>query len=148
MLDECHDTSYYQSEPPFYNAVSCAQEYARISSAVCILGSATPGIVQRYQAEVGRSIPLKLTQRLGAGEGGGPAQSLDLPPVQVVDMREELKAGNRGILSRELHQALETVLEQGEQAILFMNRRGNATYVFCRNCGYGMKCPRCDTPLT
>ena len=148
VLDECHDTSYYQAEPPFYNAVSCAQEYARISSAVCILGSATPAIVQRYQAEVGRSIPLKLTQRLGAGEAGGPAQSLDLPPVHVVDMREELKAGNRGILSRELHQALEAVLEQGEQAILFMNRRGNATYVFCRNCGYGMKCPRCDTPLT
>ena len=67
VLDECHDTSYYQAEPPFYNAVSCAQEYPRISSAVCILGSATPAIVQRYQAEVGRSIPLKLTQRLGAG---------------------------------------------------------------------------------
>ena len=148
MLDECHDASYYQSEPPFYSATTAAEEYARICGAVCILGSATPGITQRYQAEVGKSVRLQLTQRVGADTDGGAAQSLDLPPVHIVDMREELKAGNRGILSRELQEALGTALDQGEQAILFMNRRGTATYVFCRICGYGMKCPRCDTPLT
>jgi primosomal protein N' (replication factor Y) (superfamily II helicase) len=90
---------------------------------------------------------LQLTQRVGPEAGGG-AQNLEMPPVQVVDMREELKAGNRGILSGELHEALEHVLHEGEQAILFMNRRGSATYVFCRTCGFAMKCPRCDTPLT
>jgi primosomal protein N' (replication factor Y) len=71
-----------------------------------------------------------------------------MPPVQIVDMREELKAGNRSIFSRELRDAVAQVLEAGQQAILFLNRRGSATYVFCRNCGYTLKCPRCDLALT
>jgi primosomal protein N' (replication factor Y) len=148
VVDECHDASYYQSDPPFYNATGAALTYAEISGALCILGSATPSVVQRYQAEVGRSIRLQLTQRVGPDPAGGPAQELDMPPVRIVDMREELKAGNRSILSRALHDALELTLERGEQAILFMNRRGSATYVFCRTCGFPMKCPRCDTALT
>lgn len=78
----------------------------------------------------------------------GQAQSTDLPPVAVVDMREELKAGNRSIFSRSLQAALADVLDRGRQAILFLNRRGSATYVFCRDCGYTLKCPRCDIPLT
>lgn len=78
----------------------------------------------------------------------GQAQSTDLPPVSVVDMREELKAGNRSIFSRLLQEALADVLDRGRQAILFLNRRGSATYVFCRDCGYTLKCPRCDIPLT
>lgn len=147
VVDECHDASYYQADPPFYHAAAAAQAYVDVSSAVCIMGSATPSVVQRYQAEVGRSVRLQLTQRVGPQAGRG-VQSLDLPPIQVVDMREELKAGNRGILSRELRDALETVLQRGEQAILYMNRRGSATYVFCRVCGFAMKCPRCDSPLT
>ena len=76
------------------------------------------------------------------------AETTDLPPVQIVDMREELKAGNRSIFSRPLRDALGTVLNQGQQAILFINRRGMATYVFCRDCGHSLKCPRCDIPLT
>jgi primosomal protein N' (replication factor Y) len=76
------------------------------------------------------------------------AVMIDLPPVQIVDMRLELHAGNRSIFSRALDQALTSSLNQGEQAILFLNRRGSATYVFCRACGYVMHCPRCDTPLT
>jgi primosomal protein N' (replication factor Y) len=71
-----------------------------------------------------------------------------MPPVQVVDMREELKSGNRGIFSQALVDALDGVLKKGQQAILFLNRRGMATYVFCRECGYTLKCPRCDSPLT
>ena len=74
--------------------------------------------------------------------------STGLPPVSVVDMRTELKAGNRSIFSRALNQALETTLARGEQAILFLNRRGTASYVFCRDCGHSLKCPQCDTPLT
>ncbi len=78
----------------------------------------------------------------------GQAQANDLPPVHIVDMRTELKEGNRSIFSRPLQQALAQVLQEGQQAILFLNRRGAATYVFCRSCGYILKCPRCDIPLT
>jgi primosomal protein N' (replication factor Y) len=76
------------------------------------------------------------------------AEVIDLPPVEVVDMRQELKEGNRSIFSRALHQALGEVLERDLQAILFLNRRGTATYVFCRDCGHALRCPRCDLPLT
>ena len=148
VLDECHDPSYYNSEPPFYNAVHAAQVYTRICAGVCILGSATPGIVQRYHADAGKSVRLELTQRLSSDPLSESAQGLDLPSVRVVDLREELKAGNRGIFSRELMVNLGETLKRGEQAILFLNRRGTATYVFCRECGYVVKCPRCDAPLT
>ena len=143
VADECHDASYYQADPPFYQAVSAAQSYARLAGAVCILGSATPTVVQRYQAEEGtRGKGLKrleLPRRIF--EAG-------LPPVQVVDMRDELKAGQRGIFSRFLLKELEATLGRGEQAILFLNRRGTATYIFCRDCGHVLRCPNCDTPLT
>ncbi len=139
VADECHDGSYYQSEPPFYHAVTAAQIHARLAGAVCILGSATPSVVQRHQAETGMGVRLELPLRIS---------SSGLPPVSVVDMREELKQGNRGIFSRALLDALGQTLNNGEQAILFLNRRGTATYVFCRDCGTVLKCPRCDTPLT
>jgi len=145
VVDECHDGSYSQSDPPFYNAVTAAREYARICSAVCILGSATPSIVQRFQASSsqaargGESILLDLPKRIV-----NPA----MPPVQVVDMRAELKSGSRGIFSQALIDALDKVLKNDQQAILFLNRRGTATYVFCRDCGTAVRCPRCNTPLT
>jgi primosomal protein N' (replication factor Y) (superfamily II helicase) len=153
IADESHDASYYQSDPPFYHAVNAAQMYARFTGAVCVLGSATPTVVQRFQSE--RS-PLPLGEGVWVREIG-PLQRLelprritgsDLPPVSVVDMREELKAGRRGIFSRSLHEELESTLKRGEQAILFLNRRGTATYIFCRDCGYVLRCPNCDTPLT
>jgi primosomal protein N' (replication factor Y) len=147
-VDECHDGSYYQSEPPFYQAVTAAQEYARLCGAVCLLGSATPTIVQRYQAEAEESLRLELPGRIAQAQDGEPALSLELPPVQIVDMRQELKAGNREIFSQALTEALAQTLQAGEQAILFLNRRGTATYVFCRECGFALKCPRCETPLT
>ncbi|MBN2388741.1 MAG: primosomal protein N' [Anaerolineales bacterium] len=139
VLDECHDGAYSQSEPPFYHAVTAARQYARLCGAVCILGSATPSLVQRYQAESGESLRLVLPRRIA-----NPA----LPPVQVVDMRLELKSGNRGIFSQALVDALGEVLKKDQQAILYLNRRGTATYVFCRDCGYTARCPQCDTPLT
>src|SRR3989304_9591616 len=71
-----------------------------------------------------------------------------LPPVQVVDMREELKTGNRGIFSHSLAESLAETISRGEQAIFFLNRRGTATYIFCRECGHVLKCPNCETPLT
>lgn len=139
VADECHDSSFYQSEPPFYNAVNAAQEYARLCGAVCVLGSATPSVIQRYQSETDQINKLDLPKRIV--ESG-------LPPVHLVDMREELKAGQRGIFSRLLLKELESTLKRGEQAILFLNRRGTATYIFCRDCGYVLKCPNCETPLT
>ena len=139
VADECHDTSYHQSEPPFYHAVAAAQTYARLCGAVCILGSATPTVVQRYQAETNQIQKLDLPKRIV--EKG-------LPPIRIVDMRAELKAGHRGTFSRLLLEDLESTLKRGEQAILFLNRRGTATYVFCRDCGHVMKCPNCDSPLT
>jgi primosomal protein N' (replication factor Y) (superfamily II helicase) len=155
VADECHDNSYYQSDPPFYHAVRAAKIYARISGAVCILGSATPPVEMRYQSafiheetqrETEKFHLLELPRRIQTTEAGGKLG--ELPPVSIVDMREELKAGNRGIFSRALSEALAETLERGEQAILYLNRRGTATYVFCRDCGSVLKCPNCDTPLT
>jgi len=148
VADECHDNSYYQSEPPFYHAIRSAQIYTQICGAVLLLGTATPSIVQQSQAESGESVRLELTQRLSTDPVTDSANSLDLPPIHIVDMRAELKSGNREIFSRELSDALEKTLGRGEQAILFLNRRGTATYVFCRDCGYVVKCPRCETPMT
>jgi primosomal protein N' (replication factor Y) len=166
VLDECHDSSYYQSEPPFYHAQEAAVAYARLAGAVCLLGSATPGITHTYQAVQGSWRYLRLPERILAHRAAVQAQveklgmpsrykpleedadMIDLPPVEVVDMRQELKAGNRSIFSRSLSEALAQVLEHEQQAILFLNRRGTATYVFCRDCGYALKCPRCDLPLT
>jgi primosomal protein N' (replication factor Y) len=139
VVDECHDSSYHQTEPPFYNAVTAAQDYARLCGAVCVLGSATPTIEQRFAAEHGEMTKLILPNRV--------TDSI-LPSVQVVDMREELKTGNRGIFSRALAESLAETISRNEQAILFLNRRGTATYIFCRDCGHVLKCPNCETPLT
>lgn len=139
VVDECHDSSYYQAEPPYYNAVTAAQEYAKLCGAVCVLGSATPTVEQRYLAEHDHVQRLDLPNRVTDSA---------LPPVQVVDMREELKNGNRGIFSKPLAESLAEVLERKEQAIVYLNRRGTATYIFCRDCGNTLKCPKCETPLT
>lgn len=166
VLDECHDDSYYQTEPPFYDARQAAIEYAALTGGVCLMGSATPRVVDRYQAESGRVEYLALPARIlghrqavhaaTAQTGGssrylpleGEAEAIGLPEVQVVDMRQELKSGNRSMFSRELQRRLGTALERQQQAILFLNRRGSATYVFCRDCGFTLRCPRCELPLT
>ncbi len=175
VVDECHDDSYFQADPlPHYHAREEAVAYASLARAVCILGSATPDIDSRYKAQQGvyryLSLPVRVLahrqsvqsqmEKLALSSSSslvgpvrvhpleGQAETIDLPAVQVVDMRQELKAGNRSIFSRALQADLATVLGAGQQAILFLNRRGTATYVFCRECGYTLKCPRCDTPLT
>jgi primosomal protein N' (replication factor Y) len=138
VVDESHDSSYYPSDPPFYHTVTAAQAYARFCHAACILGSATPSVIQQYQAQRGEIRALRLPHRIHAA----------LPEVQVVDMRRELREGVKSIFSRPLTEALAGTLARGEQAILFLNRRGAATYVFCRACGHVLKCPRCEVPLT
>lgn len=175
VVDECHDDSYYQSESaPHYHAREVAVEYARLAKACCLMGSATPDITSMYRCQKGGWRYLGLPTRILAHREAVKAQiarlqvdkkesvqlaslfrpleeqadAIELPPVHIVDMRLELQAGNRSIFSRPLQQALQEVLENKQQAILFLNRRGSATYVFCRDCGETLKCPRCDIPLT
>lgn len=167
VVDESHDPSYYQSSQiPYYQARDMAVEYARLNSAVCLLGTATPDIASYYRASQGNWRLLKLparilahtktiqahTEKLGRPSKYKPAgdqvEMMELPPVEIVDMRAELKSGNRSIFSRTLQENLARVLENGEQGILFLNRRGAATYVFCRDCGQALDCPRCDNSLT
>ncbi|KAA3646670.1 MAG: primosomal protein N' [Chloroflexi bacterium] len=167
VVDESHDDSYYQSlQPPYYHARQAAMAYAALLNAVCILGTATPDVDTYYQAQSGKLKLLELPRRILAHEetvkahikdapvrlryaqAEGKAQATDLPPVDIVDMREELKAGNRSIFSRQLQESLEGVLDAGQQAILFLNRRGSATYVFCRDCGHVLRSPRSDVPMT
>ncbi len=168
VVDEEHDPAYYQdTQLPFYHARPIAIELARLAGAVCLLGSATPDAVTYYHSLHGRITRLELPARILAhkdtvtsyrkrlGEGAANYQTASeqaaaagLPPVHVVDMRAELQSGHSGIFSRALQTALAEVLANDQQAILFLNRRGAATYVFCRDCGQALKCPRCDNPLT
>ncbi len=167
VVDESHDGSYYQSEgQPYYHARRAAADYAGLAGAVCVFGSATPEVGSKYQADRGKwqllTLPDRIlahkatirahTERLGISSRyqsiGEQTEMTDLPPVQVVDMRQELKSGNRSIFSRALTEALTHVLKEGQQGILFLNRRGTASYVFCRDCGHSMRCPNCDSPLT
>ena len=167
VVDESHDESYKEhGQAPRYHARQAALEYARLTSSVCLLGTATPDLVTTFQAGRGELTRLSLPQRiLGHREvlrqqakrlgvrsryqpAGGVAETIDLPPVRVVDMRQELRAGNRSMFSRTLQRSLGQVLERGQQAILFLNRRGSTTYVFCRDCGHVMRCSNCDSPLT
>ncbi len=167
VVDEFHEESYYQDDlEPRYHAVAAAVAYARLGGAAVILGSATPDIAWLYRArEEGWSIqklPLRILAHRQAVESmlnqpagqqllppvEGDAAWLPLPPVTLIDMRQELKANNRSIFSRPLQNALRNTLEANQQAILFLNRRGMATYVFCRECGASVRCPRCDIPLT
>ncbi len=170
VVDECHDDTYYQGEiPPYYHARRAAVAYSKLTGALCLLGSATPDLESFYQADQGEwrylHLPARiLAHRLAVEEQmerfslpaknslyeplEHQAETIGLPPVQVVDMREELKAGNRSIFSRALRESLQQVLARDQQAILFLNRRGTATYIFCRDCGRSLLCPRCDNPLT
>jgi primosomal protein N' (replication factor Y) len=168
VVDECHDDSYYQTDQaPRYHARQAAIAYARLAGAVCLLGSATPDIATTYNASRGQVRYLHLPERILAHRQvlqtqvqkrklpvsrfqplEEQAEAINLPPVHLVDMRLELQAGNRSIFSRQLCSALEQVLDQRQQAILFLNRRGTATYIFCRDCGFVLKCPHCDLPLT
>ncbi|MBX3003409.1 MAG: primosomal protein N' [Anaerolineales bacterium] len=150
VLDEEHDDSYYEAnQDVHYHARRAALDYAKTHQALVLLGSATPDVGSYTQARAGHWQLLELPERVQAHRGHGAADiAPELPPVEIVDMRRELKAGNRSIFSRTLRNQLEQVVQRGQQAILFLNRRGSATYVFCRDCGYVLRCPNCETPLT
>ncbi|MCL4458646.1 MAG: primosomal protein N' [Chloroflexi bacterium] len=157
ILDEEHEWSYKQDRMPRYHARDVAIKLGQLTGTKVILGSATPDVVSYYRAEQGFYHLLRLPERVGVmsatavPEGDKVGVVIDphayLPPVHVIDMRQELRAGNRGIFSRALLEALSSALEAGEQAILFLNRRGSATFIMCRDCGHVLKCKRCDTSL-
>ena len=153
IIDECHDHSYHQEDStPQYHTVAAAMEYARQSNAVLVLGSATPGIEMLVQFEQRKWPILTLPNRIASslpGESTTPATiPPPLPEIEVVDMRAELRNGNRTALSAALKNEIGKVLERGEQTILFLNRRGSSSYVFCRDCGFVMRCSRCNTQYT
>ena len=154
IMDEEHEPSYKQdaeqwgSYKVFYDARMAARKLADLCDGVLIFGTATPSLDSYYAAERGKLNLVRMPRRIvGHGDAAG-ASYMELPPVEVVDMRQELRAGNRSVLSRSLQGELLATLEAQEQAILFLNRRGTATFVMCRDCGAVEKCTRCDAPLT
>ncbi len=180
-MDEEEDTSYKNARSPYYHTRETAEQLARMTGALFLMGSATPSLEAYARSQDGRYRMLRLPARIlshrrriedwqraldlphsryrslgetgrlpdrGAAEPASEAVTIPLPPVRVVDMRMELRAGNRSIFSRTLQEAVDRALRRGAQAIMFLNRRGSATYVFCRDCGWVAECPRCDIPLT
>ncbi|MEK7814539.1 MAG: primosomal protein N', partial [Chloroflexota bacterium] len=145
VIDEEHEWTYKQEEaPPLYHARTVALKLAQLTGTVVVLGSATPDVETYYRASRGRHRLLELPRRIGETTGhGAPA----LPRVEVCDMRQELREGNRSIFSRRLAQSLRDCVQRRQQAILFLNRRGNAPIVQCRDCGYVVTCSRCSVSL-
>ena len=139
IVDECHEASYKQSNNPKYNAIDLAKMRAKTYNCPLVLGSATPNAEDYYKALEGEYILLSLPLR---------ANLKPLPKVSIVDLREELKNGNRTPISNELKNALTTCYQNKEQSILFLNRRGYSSFVQCRSCGEVIKCPHCDVSLT
>jgi len=149
VIDEEHEWTYKQSDPaPRYHAREAALKLAGLTGSVVLLGSATPDVESYQRALWGSYQLLELKERVrpvldAAGAASGVTTSEALPPVEVVDMREELKGGNRTIFSRTLQLGLYETLQRGEQAILFLNRRGSAGFVQCRDCGFVPQCSAC-----
>jgi primosomal protein N' (replication factor Y) len=169
VLDEEHSSSYKQPRLPHYHARDVAIRLGELTKATVILGSATPDLVSYHRAEQDLYHLLSLPQRILAHrerfqhitrntqyvqsrfqalKDNPDAIYTEMPSVEVVDLRTELRAGNRSIFSRALHRALAETLGRGQQAILFLNRRGAATFVNCRDCGHVLRCSHCDVPLT
>ncbi|MGE5263055.1 MAG: primosomal protein N', partial [Acidobacteriota bacterium] len=172
VIDEEHEPAYKQESVPHYHARAVALELARQAQATVILGSATPDLETFHRARRGEFTLLELPRRImghrgviesevaqwGIGDARlavrevssdyADARYMELPPVEIVDLRAELKAGNRSIFSRALQLEMAHTLATREQAILFLNRRGTATFVLCRDCGNAYKCRRCDNPMT
>ena len=139
VIDEEHEPTYKSEQVPRFHARETAIERARMEGASVVLGSATPSLEAFYACECGRYQMLRLKMR---------TRKQELPQVYVADMREELKHGNRSILSDRLEELMQDRLDKKEQMMLFLNRRGYAGFVSCRACGYVVKCPHCDVSLS
>jgi len=139
IIDEEHENSYKSETVPRYHARETAIERARMNRASVVLGSATPSVDSYYQAQKGEYELLELTERV---------QEKPLPSCEVIDLREELRKGNRSILSERLQELMEDRIRKGQQTMLFLNRRGVAGFMSCRACGHVVKCPHCDVSLS
>lgn len=139
IIDEEHETTYKSENSPRYDAKDVAEYLMKKRNGTLILSSATPSVVNYYRALKGESELIFLNKRYN---------ETPLPYVSVLDMKEELKSGNHGVLSGELVGKLEEVRDNGKKAILLLNRRGYSTFVSCRDCGYVVKCQKCDVALT
>jgi len=140
VMDEEHDNSFKQDQPqPCYHARTIAEWRSQLENIPLVLGSATPSAEAIYAHQEGKSIYLELPNRIG---------NKTMPPIEIVDMRDEFKAGNYSILSRRLQVAIAAMLESKQQGILFIHRRGYSTFVSCRACGYVAECPNCDVSLS
>ena len=149
VVDEEHEWTYKQQEQqPYYHARDVAIKLGELTGAPVILGSATPSLESFYRARLDRYRLLELPERIIDDASAVEAVVGSLPTIEVVDMREELKSGNRSIFSIALRSGIDSALESREQVILFLNRRGSATFVMCRDCGYVARCRRCDSTLT
>ena len=139
IIDEEHESSYKSESMPKYHARETAIQIAGMQHASVILGSATPSLESYYHARRGEYKLYKMESRHGNSQ---------LPSVYTIDLREELKQGNRSVFSRRLKELMEQRLQKREQTILFLNRRGYAGFISCRACGYVVKCPHCDVSLS
>ena len=139
VIDEEHEHTYKSEQIPRYHAREVAIERASLEGASVVLGSATPSLESYYRAQNGMYEMLTLKER---------SKKQSLPVVYTIDMREELKAGNRSIISNRLRELMQERLEKKQQIMLFINRRGFAGFISCRSCGHVAKCPHCDVSLT
>ncbi len=139
VIDEEHESTYKASQNPKYDTIDVASKRVDIEDAFLVLGSATPSLESYYKSLNGDIKLLELEQRVN---------NYELPKVDVIDMREELKDGNKSMFSRELYKSIGENLKQKKQTILFLNRRGFSTFVSCRGCGYVVKCNNCDISMT
>ena len=139
IIDEEHEGSYKSETNPKYHAREVAKKRCEMSPASLVLGSATPSIESYFKASCGEYKLLKLPNRIN---------DLNLAAVQVVDLRQELKEGNRSVISRALRKQMQEALDKNQQIMLFLNRRGHTGFISCRSCGHVLKCPHCDVSLT
>lgn len=139
VIDEEHENTYKSDNMPKYHAREVAQELAKLHRASVVLGSATPSLESYFCAQNGEYKLYNLKERAGKAKP---------PAVQIVDLKEELRAGNKSIFSRALKERIEERLRNNEQVMLFLNRRGYAGFVSCRACGEAVKCPHCDVSLS
>ena len=139
IIDEEHEPSYKSETTPRYHARETAIERARLEGAKVVLGSATPSLEAYYRAKQGKYALYTMKKR---------ARGSALPDVEIVDMREELRNGNRSVISQSLKEAMTEKLQAKEQMMLFLNRRGYAGFLSCRSCGHVVMCPHCDVSLS
>ncbi len=139
IIDEEHESSYKSENVPRYHAREVALYRALLCRASVVLGSATPSLESYYKAETGEYGYYELTKRV---------KDAKMSEVSIVDLRTELKEGNRSIFSRKLYSAMKDRMEKGQQMILFLNRRGLSGFVSCRSCGKAIRCPHCDVTLS